>query len=64
MTKIEAIKLMKEGKKLTHRYFSPNEWVTIENNSILFEDGCECSQQLFWYDRKNEYWNDDWSLFE
>ena len=27
MTKEEAIKAMSEGKKVRHRYFSPDEWM-------------------------------------
>ena len=28
MTREEAIKAMSEGKKVRHRYFGPDEWVT------------------------------------
>lgn len=38
MTKEEAIRAMSEGKKVRHRYFSKDEWVTI-NSSGLYEDG-------------------------
>ena len=31
MSKEEAIQAMKEGKKVTHRFFSSDEWMTIEN---------------------------------
>lgn len=29
MTKAEAIQAMKEGKKVTHHLFSPDEWMTM-----------------------------------
>ena len=39
MSKEEAIQAMKEGKKVTHRFFSSDEWMTIENGFLLLEDG-------------------------
>ena len=36
MSKEEAIQAMKEGKKVTHRFFSSDEWMTIENGFLLF----------------------------
>lgn len=43
MTKQEAITAMREGKKVTHRYFSSNEWMTFDNDGkILLEDGVKC----------------------
>ena len=35
MSKEEAIQAMKEGKKVTHRFFSSDEWMTIENGFLL-----------------------------
>lgn len=64
MTKFEAIQAMKEGKKVTHRYFDKNEWVTMEGNTILFEDGVRCSQPEFWIWRNKPEWEIDWSLWE
>lgn len=63
MTKEEAIRAMSEGKKVRHRYFSKDEWVTI-NSSVLyeFEDGVKVGPSLFWMDRQDSYWNDGWSL--
>lgn len=40
MTKEQAIQAMREGKKITHRYFATDEWMTIEHGNIItFEDG-------------------------
>lgn len=39
MTKEEAIKAMSEGKKVRHRYFGPDEWVSMNSNGLyVFED--------------------------
>ena len=52
MTKDEAIKLMKSGKKLTHESFTINEWVTdLGNGYVEFEDGCICPESEFWATR-------------
>jgi hypothetical protein len=54
---------MREGKKITHRHFSPEEWMTIEDGKILLEDGVKCSQAEFWKWRTDASWNDDYSLY-
>lgn len=49
MTRDEAIKAMSEGKKVRHRYFGKDEWVTKSSNGLLtFEDGCSVSSELFY----------------
>ena len=39
MSKEEAIQAMKEGKKVTHRFFSSDEGMTIQNGVLLVADG-------------------------
>jgi hypothetical protein len=63
MTKTEAIQAMKEGKKVTHRYFSLNEWATMENDQIVLEDGVKCSPAEFWRWRTNPTFDNDWSIY-
>jgi len=63
MNKYEAIKIMEQGRKMTHVYFAPDEWVSIENDHMLFEDGCRPAPSLFWSDRVGERWETGWSLF-
>ena len=60
-TKQEAIYLMKKGVKMTHAFFSHEEWVTIKNEDMLFEDGSSCSQNQFWADRGSREWLFNWS---
>lgn len=48
MTKEEAIKAMSEGKKVRHRYFSRDEWVTMNSAGLYeFEDGVIVGPYLF-----------------
>jgi len=64
MTKEEAIKAMSEGKKVTHRYFSPDEWATIVDGKILLEDGVRCSITEFFKWRQDPSFDTEWSLWK
>ncbi len=64
MTKQQAIQAMQEGKKITHICFQPNEWMTMKNNQIVLEDGYCCDEYEFWLYRKQEIWNDGYSIYE
>ena len=39
MTLEEAKTLARQGIKVTHEYFLPEEYVTMQGNMIIFEDG-------------------------
>lgn len=60
--KFEAIKLMMEGKKMTHPNFTNNEWITIEGAKFKFEDGCKCYPEEFWKYRTDNNWLVNWSI--
>lgn len=63
MNKQEAIAAMKLGAKVTHRFFTQNEFVTITPAGwYLFEDGVMCSPLSFWYDRTGQAWEEDWTF--
>lgn len=65
MTKEEAIKAMSEGKKVRHRYFGRDEWVTMNSAGLYeFEDGVIVGPYLFWMNRQDSYWNEGWELFK
>lgn len=70
MDKQQAIEAMLKGKKVTHRYFDPNEWVRMtDGHTVETEDGVSYSAALFWsireYDKSSiENWGKDWSLFK
>lgn len=63
MSKEEAIQAMQEGKKVKHSYFSKDEWMTMQGNRIILEDGCSCWAHEFWADRKGFGWSDGYSLY-
>ena len=67
MNKSEAIKAMLSGKKVTHNYFSDDEWMMLNNgdeNEYLFEDGVIISATEFWKIRSAIEWLTDWEIFK
>jgi len=65
MNKEQAKIALKEGKKLTHRYFAPHEYIYLEGNEIVHEDGARMSVKEFWAIREGGLaWDDDWELFK
>ena len=64
MTKKEAIRAMREGKKVTHDYFTKEEWMTMENGQLVLEDGVRCSPDEFWRWRTHEGWENGYSIFK
>lgn len=55
---------MQEGKRITHRNFSPDEWMTMsKGGAILLEDGVRCSLSEFFRWRTGESWEDGYSLY-
>ena len=65
MNKQEAIEQMKKGIKITHEWFSKDEWVTMNSRGeIVLEDGFICSPNEFWQWRTSGTWNNGYSLFE
>lgn len=62
MTLNEAKELAQQGVKMTHQYFTEDEYITMKENMIIFEDGCE---RLFDDFVKNkEYLLEGWSKFK
>ena len=64
MTKLEALALMKKGIKITHRYFTPSEWMTIEGDFFVFDDGAQIEKSAFWADRSTIDWHDGYSVWK
>src|SRR5690242_10950527 len=60
MNREQAIKEMQQGIKMTHKYFTDDEWVTISGNEYVLEDGVRCSHRLFWLDRSGPNFDEGW----
>ena len=60
----EEIKIYaKNGVKVTHIYFSPSEYLTMQGNIIVFEDGVQIFEQE-WMGKEKNYLLNNWSLYE
>lgn len=62
MTRNEAIEAMKNGRKVRHTYFSPDEWVAMVLGMIVLEDGVTCEPEEFWKWRKSLIFDNGWSI--
>lgn len=62
MTREEAYKAMKNGEKITHQYFSSNEYYEMKGSQILAEDGVNHTT-IFWSQEQNNWRNDGWSKY-
>ncbi len=62
MTLEEAIILAKQGIKVTHEFFTDDEYLTIQGNMIVFEDGAKISIDEWTKDK--DYLNNGWSKYD
>jgi len=60
MTLEEARVAISEGKKVTHRYFTDDEYIHMGKNGISFEDGVKVPAD--WWDK--DYLKTDWSIYQ
>lgn len=62
MTKQEAIFAMIRGEKVTHRYFTSDEYIYMNRQEIYSEDGVNHGV-TFWHYRQGEEWKKDWQIY-
>jgi hypothetical protein len=62
MTLEEAKALARQGVKMTHTYFTENEYMTMEGNMVIFEDGVKIFASE-WTQGK-DYLLTGWSKYE
>lgn len=65
-TKNEALTKLDEGHKLTHRYFTEEEWMvkSVYPLHYEFEDGVVCPVEEFWRLRSDIGWETGWSIWD
>ncbi len=63
MTKPEAIEALNRGEKITHKYFSDNEFAFMKDGEIHLEDGVVCSPEEFWKYRTEDFFDDGWDIY-
>lgn len=66
MTKEEALQAMIDGEKVSHRYFSSDEYIYMIAQDIWTEDGYNCGtvNGVFWQERDGENWENGWSIYK
>lgn len=63
MTRLEAIEAMKNGQKVTHRFFDTHEWIAMTAyGTILTEEDFRHNADEFWSYRTAPYWQTDWEI--
>lgn len=62
MIRQEAYAAMKDGSKITHQYFSSNEYYEYKNNSIIAEDGVDHTR-VFWSKEQNDWRETGWEIY-
>lgn len=63
LTKKEAMEAINNGKRITHRSFTSDEWVERHNGSqYVFEDEVKQFRHEFWAMRNSSAWDGGWSI--
>lgn len=60
MTRSEALKAMVDGNKVTHKYFTNDEYCHIVNNSIKTEDGYLFENEFL----NRSFFDDGWRIYK
>lgn len=63
MTREQAYEEMKNGRKISHRYFASDEYYHIQNGKIIAEDGVNHTS-VFWSEEDNNFRSDGWYIKE
>ena len=61
MSKEQMLEAMRNGKKVTHDYFTSDEYIYLKDGKIVSEDGV--THDFFWLDRKGSNWETGWRIF-
>ncbi len=66
MTRDEAIRAMNYGCKVTHSYFTDDEYIYMEDHDIISEEGYNFGGVFgeFWWEKStNENFDEGWSVY-
>jgi len=62
LSKAEAIRAAQAGNKVRHESFSPEEWFTMSDHTIILEDGVKCSVLEFFLHRPGKSWDNGYEI--
>lgn len=65
MTKYEAKKALNKGQAITHRFFTPEEYLhrSPSNGQLLDEKGLHLNEEMVWYGRSGAEWEEGWEIY-
>lgn len=64
MNKEDAIKALRSGKKISHKYFSSDEYIEQKEGFYYDEKGYQIDIESFWYYRRNDGFEDGFEIYE
>lgn len=62
MTRQEAVLAMKLGERVTHRYFTKNGFIRMDQGKIIDENNLEFNSDLFWQFHSADGFNHGWII--
>ena len=67
MNKEQAIEALKQGKKLTHRFFLETEFIYLKEGILYDEENVNLGHPdlnaEFWQIRRAKNWDSDWTIY-
>lgn len=64
LSREQAIEAMQRGEKVTHRFFTDEEYIIMRGDRIVDENDNSISVIEFWSFRYQPYWSENWSIFK
>ena len=66
LTKKEAMQLLKQGHKITHKHFCHDEYIYLKNKKVHTEEGYNVGglTSKFMTIRSGSMWNEGWNIYE
>lgn len=65
MNKYEAKQALNDGLRITHRFFTPEEYLhrSPSNGQLLDEKELHLNETMFWYGRSGGQWEEGWEIY-
>lgn len=63
LSRQEAYEALKQGHKITHNHFSPDEWYEMKDGKIIAEDGVNHTR-VFWSEEHNNWRRNGWWIYQ
>ena len=64
MNRKSTIRLLKSGKKVTHLYFEPDEWIKLKGDQLVDEDGINIGTLESFIEGADMSYENDWKEYK